>query len=350
MSGSRHDAQRRADQIRAFRAELAELRGEGVEAVAPDRYDAIVAHQDALLASLAARFDIDVTASARRLSLGMRLASAFGAAALTAAIVSFFYRIWGGLGTPAQVMLLTGAPLLALGAMTVAARRERTLYFASLCAIVGCGAFVLQTIMLGRIFNMRGSPHVLAAWAAFSLAVAVPLRLTLPFAFGVGAAVCYVAALALSPRGAPWTEFPSRPETVLVPAAAAYAAWRLAPAELRAWTRGTALVFGLGALLALSTFEASSLLPWSRGTLSAFYQVAAAAAAVAVVALGVRSGRSETLVIGAVFAGLFLVGRFVDWWWDWMPKYLFFLIMAAVAIGWLAGLARLRRRAAGGSS
>jgi hypothetical protein len=346
MAATKDDAQRRADQIRAFRSELAELRREGLDPVPPDRLDAVAAHHDALLAALSDRFDIDTTLSAKRMSLGMRLASAFGAAALTAAVVSFFYRIWGDLGTPVQVVFLTAAPLAALGALVAAARRERTFYVASLCAIVACGAFVLQTVVLGDLYNLRGSAHVLGTWAAFGLAVAVPYRFGLPFASAVGAAICYVAALLITWQGAPWSEFGARPETVLAPAAAAHAAARWAPRELQAWTRGTSLVFALGAVLVLSTFDGASGLPWSRPVVEATYQVVAAVLAVFVVAHGVRSGRAETLIVGGVFTGLFLLGRFVDWWWDWMPKYLFFLALAVIAIGWLWVLGRLRRRMA----
>jgi hypothetical protein len=346
MASSKDDAQKRADQIRAFRLEVAELRREGLDLVAPDRLDALTAHHDALLARLSARFDIDTTLSAKRMSLGMRLASAFGAAALTAAIVSFFYRIWGDLSTPAQVSFLTLAPIIALGAMVLAATRERTLYVASLCAIVACGAFVLQTVMLGTIFNLPGSAHVLGAWAAFSLAVALPFRFALPCVAAVSTAIGYVAALVVSSQRAPWWEFIERLETVMIPAAVVYALWRVMPRELQPWTRGTALTLGLGSLLAMSTFESSSLLPWSRSVVAAGYQILAVVVATAVVALGVRTGREETLVVGALFTAFFLIGRFVDWWWDWMPKYLFFLALAALAIAWLMLLGRLRRRMA----
>jgi hypothetical protein len=346
MAGSKDDAQLRADQIRAFRSELAALRREGLEPVPSDRLDALTAHHDAVLAGLADRFDVDTSLTASRMSLGMRLASAFGAAALTAAIVSFFYRIWGDLATWTQVAFLTIAPVAALAAMAAAARRERTLYVASLCAIVACGAFVLQTIALGALFNLPGSAHVLGSWAAFALAVALPFRFALPCVAGVGAAICYVAALVVSWQGAPWYEFGLRLETVMLPALVVYAAWRVMPRELQPWTRGTALAFALGALLAMSTFEASSLLPWSRSVIDAAYQIVAVIAAMAVVALGVTTGREETLVAGALFTALFLIGRFVDWWWDWMPKYLFFLALAALAIAWLMLLGRLRRRMA----
>jgi hypothetical protein len=231
--------------------------------------------------------------------------------------------------------------------MAAAIRRERTLYVASICATVASGAFVLQTVMLGNLFNMRGTPHLLGAWAAFALAVSLPWRFPLPFAAGVISLVCYAAALAIWLGGAPWSSFGAYPETVLGTAALAHPAWRRVPVELQRWWRGTTLVLGLGALLALSTFEASSLLPWPRQTLELVYQGGAAIAAAAIIAHGVRTGRGEMVVIGALFAAFFLLGRFVDWWWDWMPKYLFFLILASVALAWLWLLRRLRRGIAG---
>jgi hypothetical protein len=343
---SKDDAQRRADQIRAFRSEVAALRSEGIEVLAPDRLEAVNAHHETLLRAFGTRFDIDRTLVAKRMSLGMRLASAFGAAALTAAVVSFFYRIWGDLATPAQVALVTAAPLVAVGAMAIAAARERTLYVASLFAIVACGAFVLQTVVLGTIFNIRGTAHVLGAWAAFAMAVALPFRFVLPFAAGLAAAICYAAALVVSLYGAPWNEFIQRIELMMIPAALMYPAWRATPRELQPWCRGVALALTLLSLLALSTFESSSLLPVSRPVVSAVYQIVAVIAALAVIALGVRTGREEALVVGAIFTALFLLGRFVDWWWDWMPKYLFFLALAAVAVACLWLLGRLRRRMA----
>jgi len=39
---------------------------------------------------------------------------------------------------------------------------------------------------------------------------------------------------------------------------------------------------------------------------------------------------------------VFLFMKFVDWWWDWMPKYLFFLTLAATSLIVLGILRRLR--------
>ena len=76
----------------------------------------------------------------------------------------------------------------------------------------------------------------------------------------------------------------------------------------------------------------------------------AVAASIITIGLGLRQGLPEVVLIGSLFTGIFLLLRFVDWWWDWMPKYLFFLILAAVALAWLWGLRLARRRLALGDT
>src|SRR6188768_4378125 len=100
---TKDDAQERADQIAAFRAELRQLEQEGVSRLPEAELATIARHHDAILERLAGEFDIDRTAAERRMSVGMRLASGFGAATLTAAVVSFVYQVWGSIPTPGQV-------------------------------------------------------------------------------------------------------------------------------------------------------------------------------------------------------------------------------------------------------
>jgi hypothetical protein len=336
-------AQRRADQIAAFRAEIDQLEREGAAPFDAAHLGAIRAHQDRLLAQLAREFDVDRTQAARQMSLGMQIASVLGAAALVAAIVSFFYRIWDSLSTPLQVAGLVLAPIVALAVMLLAGRVERTRYVASLCALVACGAFVLETVALARLFNLRESPHFLGFWAVFALSVAVPWRFRLPFALGVGALVVYLAALSFELFGLPWTHAGERPEAIMAAAVLLLARQRVVP-DLASIARGVLLVLALLPLLVLSAARGLSLLPVDIDTARVLYQIAAFVAACGVIAFALRHGQLETLAIGSIFAGLFIITRFVDWWWEWMPKYLFFLIMAAVAIAWLWGLRLARRR------
>ena len=343
---TREEAQRRADRIGAFRAEVEALAREGGPAIDAPQLEAVRSYHDALLARLAAEHDVDRTRAERQMSLGMRIASLLGAAALTAAVVSFVYRVWGTLPAAGQVTLLTAAPLAAAGAMLVAARLEKTRYVASLFAIVACAALVMQTVLLGRIFNLRDSPHALAVWAAFALAVAVPWRFALPFAFGLGALAVYAAGSVFWWAGFQWTSVFERPETLILAAVALLAIIHRVPADLRVPGRSALLLLALVPLLALSSFGQASLLPVGQPIARVFYQFVAVAAALAVIGAGLRAGQRETVLIGSMFAAIFVLARFVDWWWDWMPKYLFFLILTAIAVTWLWALRVVRRRLA----
>ena len=102
MAG-RLDAQARADQIRAFQEELAQLESELGAVLDAGQRAKISAHHDALLADFARTFDVSTTESDRQLALGLRFASFLGALALCIAVVLFVERFWGGLTTGVQV-------------------------------------------------------------------------------------------------------------------------------------------------------------------------------------------------------------------------------------------------------
>ena len=180
MAG-RLDAQARADQIRAFQEELAQLESELGAVLDAGQRATISAHHDALLADFARTFDVSTTESDRQLALGLRLTSFLGALALCTAVVLFVQRFWGGLTTGVQVGLLGLATALALGLTEFAARREKTLYFAGLAALVAFAAFVTDVSMLGQIFNLVPSHQAFLLWAAFAgaLAYGYGLRLLL---------------------------------------------------------------------------------------------------------------------------------------------------------------------------
>ena len=340
---SRADAQRRADQVAAFRHEVAALQAEGV-ALDTAQLEAVRSHHDALLAALTREHDVDATLAARQMSLGMRAASLLGAAALTAAIVSFVCRVWSSLPETGQVALLTAAPLAGVLAMSIAARLEKTRYVASLFASVACAAFVMQTVMLGSLFNMRSSPHTVAAWSLFALAVAWPWRFWLPYAFAVGAAAVYVPAVLMWALGYHWAVVFERPDALILPAVLLLPLNQRAPADLVIAGRTTLLGLVLIPLLFVSSTSVGTLLPMAEGTARVVYQMIAVAVAIALIADGIRARHEDKVMLGSVFAGIFILIRFVDWWWDWMPKYLFFLILAALALGGLWVLRVMRRR------
>jgi hypothetical protein len=122
------------------------------------------------------------------------------------------------------------------------------------------------------------------------------------------------------------------------------------PRELVPWARAVLMLIVLGTILVLSATGAVSVLPFDENAIKLVYQLLAVVASIATISLGLRHGLRDVVTIGSLFTGMFLLLRFVDWWWDWMPKYLFFLILTAVALAWLWGLRLARRRLALGEA
>ena len=348
-SGARQDAQRRTDQIAAFGRELAELERDGVVTLGPEDRARIGRHHADLLATLTRQFDVDRTDSQRQMALGMRVASLIGAVTLSAGVVLFFYRFWGLMTTPAQIALLVATPLVLLAAVEVAARREPTRYVASVLSIIAAAGFALNLGVVGTIFDMTPSPHILLAWAAFALAVAYAYGLRLLLAAGLTAAMAYVVGLTAQAAGLDWAILLQRPEPLIPLGAAVFllSFWRPAirPDGFdRMWR-----LMGIAALLLPLVFLATGteafsyrLLPLA--VLQAIYDILGFGLPVVAIWFGIRRRWPEVANAASAFLVLFVYAKCFDWWWSVLPGYLFFLLLGGLAMGAMALLARLRLR------
>ena len=347
-STSQREAQQRVDRIRAFRAELAELQREGALTLDPAQSAALESHLQRTLTALAERFDIDANDSQKQISWGMRIASTLGGLALCAAVVLFFYRFWGVLGIPGQVGVLAVTPLLMLAATEFASRRERTPYYTSLFALVAFGAFVLNLNVLGSIFNLTPSPNGLLAWGIFALLTAYAYRLRLPLTAGLVCLVGYTAARFSSWWGDQWQAFAEKPENFLLAGLVLIAvpAFRFHRryAEFDWLYRTLGLVTLFLAILILSESGAFSYLPLRPSAIEAMYQVAGFAVAGLATWIGIRARLAHVANLAAAFFVILLYLRFYDWWWRWMPGYVFFLIIGLISIGLLVLFRKLRTR------
>jgi len=343
---SRESAQRRVDRIRAFREELAAIEEEGTAVLDEGLKRTIAARHDSLLAEFAARFDVDTSDQLRQLSWGMRIASLLGAAALSAAVFFFFQRIWGTIGTASQILVLAGSPLLALAATGYAARRERTLYFASLLGIIAFACFLLDLGLLGTTFNITPTRNALLVWSAFAFALAYSSGLRLLLAAGIGSALAYLAASVATWGGCVWSDFGDRPENFLLPglllfgvgAAGRHGKYEDFPVVYR--------LLGLLAILIpvfiLSNWGAASYFSLDGKAIEIVYQVAGFLLSGLSIWIGVRRGWAEAANVGSVFFVLFLLAKFFDWWWDVLPRYLFFLVVGLLAVGLIVVLKKVR--------
>jgi uncharacterized membrane protein len=342
-------AQQRADQIEAFTHELGELEREGVFRLAQDDRARIGDFHAGLIERLAGVFDVDRTERQRRMSLGMRIASLVGAVTLSAAVVLFFNRVWGLLATPAQLAVLILAPVVLLGVLEIAARHEKTLYVASILAITATAAFILDVSVVGVIFNMRPSAIALALWAAFALALAYAYGLRLLLAGGLAMAMLFLCMIAARAAGIDMGASIARPEPLLPAGALAFAA-SLLPANRRrpgfpeTW-RLVGSVAILLPLIFLSTWPGVfSYLPWPERVTGSLYDVAGFVLGAAGIWFGIRAGWREVARVSTGFLVIFVFAKCFDWWWDWMPRYLFFLLLGGLAVAVLVVLGRIRAR------
>ncbi len=345
---SQREAQQRVERIQAFRAELAQLEQEGAITLSEDQRHTLDRHHDDALTHLRRLFDIDTSESQKRFSWGMRIASALGGVALCAAIVLFFYRIWGLVPIPLQIVLLILAPALPLAATEFAARREKTPYYASLLALVAIAAFILNLSVLGMILNLAESPQAMLAWGAFALAVAYAYGLRLPLLVALICLLDYSASLTALATPWHWVSHLQRPESFLlgallvmvIPLVIRHRSLEAFPAMYR--SVGIVAFFLVSLILSLNGHL--SYLPWQEHTIRVFYQAAGILGFGALVALGVRRGWRESVYLGSLsFAALTYV-RLFDWWWNWMPKYLFFLIIGLISLTLLALFRKIRAR------
>lgn len=347
----RDDAQRRVTQVRAFQAELRALEDAGVAALTAEQRAVIGTYHDRLLTRLTLDFDVDASAAASQLSRGMQVAALVAAVALTAAIASLVSRYWGRLDQPLQATLLTLFPLAALVGVELSARRERSLYVASLFALVAYGTFWLAAGVLSWTHNIPIIPAVLWAGALFGLSLALVYGFRLVLAIALATAILAVPASVFHAAGVPWTAAIARPEPMVFTALLlTMLAPRLAQIQ-RGFAATTRLVgFGIGLLflLHLSQEGAASLLPLSARVATAVHQGVMLVTCSAILVVAVRRRWRETAPLAAAMLTLFLTLRFFDWFWDWLPRYVFFLVLAAIAFGWLLALGRMRRRMARG--
>jgi hypothetical protein len=205
---------------------------------------------------------------------------------------------------------------------------------------------VLDQILLGATFNQMHSVWELLAWGAFAMILADGYRLPLLRVVGLVLLAAFVNALLAERAGTYWPTSLDHPEG-LIPAGVLLLALRLFVARrmrpgFAAIDRVLGLIFLLFPMILLAITGSMSYLPFDPDHISVGYQILGFAVSAGAIALGVARRFRDFVYCGALFFVVFLYLKFVQWWWDWMPKYLFFLIVALTAMGVLWALKRLR--------
>jgi uncharacterized membrane protein len=351
---SRSEAQQSADRIQLLREQLAMPDVQQVLALSPDQQTRFEEWALSELARLSRRYDVDTSVSQKRASWGMRIASTLGAIAICAAVVLFFIRYWGVLVTPLQVAILVIVPLIALCGAEFAATRERVPYFTGLLALVAFSSFVMNLAVLGSIFNINSTERALLAWSGFALAVAYRYRLRLLLALGLLLLIAYVAATVNATFGYWWLDLGERPEFVALLAVLVFsepfvATHKNLPDFPPVYRVVGGIVFFVS-LISLAEWGVPSYLPFSEQNIERLYEFMGLLASAACIWLGISRQWSGLVNVSATAFVVFLFTRLYHWWWDWMPRYLFFGAIGALGIALVLIFKGLRGRMAGAES
>jgi len=281
-------------------------------------------------------FDIDSSKREKQFGIGMKIASFLGAIALASSVFFFFYQFWGGYSTGIQVLILITAPLVTLGLSMFVAYRDSTGYFSKIFGLVTYACFVLNLIMLGQIFNIIPSKNIFLVLGMFALLLAYASDAKLLLVIGLIGISGFISSQAVTWSGVYWAGFGMRPETFL-PAAIilflfpAFISHKKFSGFASTYRICAAILFFMS-LLIMSHWGEASYFDLRNKTIEGIYQFAGFVFSLAAIWFGIHKSFQAITNIGSISFVIFLYSRFYDWWWEWMPKYLFFLIIGVTAI------------------
>jgi uncharacterized membrane protein len=343
---TRAEAQQQADELQAFARVLARLEHDGIITLSEEQRRKVADYHERTLGALARGFDVDRDTRGRQLTRGMRVASLLGALAFGASVFFLFHRFWGLLDPTPQAAILVSASLGTLALTAWLQGVDSTGYFTRLAAMVTFACLVLNVAMLGDIFNITPSDKALLVWAAYGLLLAYACDLRLLLVAGLTCITAFIAARAGELGGLYWLDFGERPENFYPAALAMLATPSLVSQARYAGFAQIYRVFGLLALflpmLVLAHWGESSYLDVAPDAIQHLYQLLGFATSAAAVWFGLRRQWPEVVNTATTFFIVFLFTKFYDWWWDVMPKYLFFLVLGLTAVLALLVLRRLR--------
>lgn len=350
---TREQAQQRADRIHAFEQELMQLQVDQVVDLSADQQVAIRRYHQQLLEHYTTHLDIDADPRSRQLSLGMRIASLFGALALATGVFFLFYRFWGLFSETGQVAILLASALGSVLLTFWVQARDASGYYVKLAALLCFVCFVLNLTLLGQVFNVTPSDKALVPWAVLAFVLAYYCRQRLLLAVGILCLGAFVAARVNAWGGHYWLGLGERPENVL-PVAVLLFSVPLVFDQARfsgfaSLYRSMALLALYLPVLALSYWGEASYLPGPSALIEVLYRALSFVLAGVAIWQGVRRGWPEVVNVSLVFAVIFLYAGLFDWWWGLLPSYLFFLLLGALSLLLLVVLQRWRKKVLGGA-
>lgn len=344
------DVQARVDRIAAFNEELTILENENVLVLESSQKTELSNYHQTLIKRLVKEHNVNTSATNKQLSIGMKIAGLIGAVAMASSLFFLFYRFWGLVPTSIQVTILILAPIISFIATLWLQQKGHT-YFAKIVGLISLAAFVLNLSMLGQIFNITPSPNAFLLWSVFALLLAYATVSRVLLTFAIFSVLAFLSMRIGTWGGMYWLDMGERPENFILPSLIIFALPSLAKsltltnfafAKFANIYRIFGLIFLFMPILVLANWGRVSYLPLEANTVEAIYQLSGFVFAIFFIVLGIKAKWQHVVNTANVFFMLFLYTKFFDWWWDWMPKYIFFFLMGLFAIAALIIITRVR--------
>jgi uncharacterized membrane protein len=342
-----HDGQERIDRIEAFNEELHYLEKTNVLTLDAQQKSTLSDYQQDLIKRLVKEQNVNTSATNKQLSIGMKFASLIGAVAMASSLFFLFYQFWGFVPTSVQVFTLIAVPLLSFVACIYLQQKGQT-YFAKITGLISLASFVLNLSMFGQIFNIAPSPNAFLIWSVFALLLAYATVSRVLLSFAILSAMAFLSMQVGVWSGLYWIDFGERPEDFILPSLIIFALpsiiKQLSIAKFANIYRIFGLIFFFMPILVLANWGKISYLPFESNTIETMYQLLGFLCAAGFIVLGIKAKWQHVVNTANVFFMLFLYTKLFDWWWEWMPKYLFFFLMGLIAIGALVIITRIRNK------
>jgi len=348
QSISKSDAQIRVDQIKCFEEELQNIKNDDVISLSDTQKESIQSYHKNILNTLTNTYDIDSTKQKKQLSLGMKIASFLAALGLAFSIFFLFYKFWAYLHVETQVAILITMPIILLIATAFLAKLETTSYYAKITAMLSFTTFVLNLAMLGSIFNITPSPNAFFIWSLFALILAYATDTRMLLGIAIIFFSMFLSAKFATWGGGYWINFGNHPENFIPLSFLLFYISTIKHNNFWAFEKVyrlfSVLLFFIPVLI-LSNWGAGSYLNFSHNAIEGFYQIIGFSFSALAIYIGIKKSMSELVTSGNIFFTIFLYTKFYDWFWEWMPKYIFFLIIGLSAVLILMLLKRYREKA-----
>lgn len=338
-------AQQRTDQIKSFQAELEILKDTDVVSLTAEQDEKIAKYHQNLLSNYSLEFDIDTTKNEKQLSLGMKIVSFLAALGLAFSIFFLFLQFWGDFKESTQVFILISTPTVLLFFTYYLSNKQNKDYYTKIAALLTFTTFVLNISMIAQIFNITPSPNASLIFSLFAFLLAYALNTRLLLGIGIIFFSFFLSAKVGVWAGAYWINFSNHPENFFPVALILFLLSFINHSKYTnfdvVYRYFSMFLFFLPVLI-LSNNGSISYINLAEDSIEGFYQVIGFAFSAFAIYIGIKKGLSEVTNMGNVFFVIFLYTKFFNWWWNWMPKYIFFLIIGISAVFILMILKRVR--------